>query len=104
MRLQDIANATECTTDKNSRDMSYCRWCPNCQIELPIGVPHFHIHAQKLIPACSVMCMMKMKKDLKAGKLVDMSDILEESRRKDDPSVYYNHIYANGLLETKDVV
>ena len=78
--------------------MEYCRWCPNCQIDLPVGVPHFHIHAQKLIPACSVRCMMKMKKDLKVGKLIDTTDLTAVLR--DVNAGFESPMYANGLLET----
>ncbi len=97
MRFKDIASGPECTRDKQARTLEYCRWCPNCQIDLQIGGPHFHIHAQKLVPACSVRCLMKMKKDMKSGRLIDTTDITAALR---DPSDLPNPICANGLLET----
>ncbi len=101
MRFTDVNGQVECTKDKNVSLLSECcRWCPNCQEKLWPRTPHFHIHGQKMVPACSLKCLMILKRDMKAGIVIPLTDLIYGT-----DLIYVNsRRMANGLLESEYVV
>lgn len=89
MRFTDVHTQLECVKDKNSLLLECCRWCPNCQVKFWINTPHFHIHWQKMVPACSIKCLMILKRDIRAGVAITLIDSMYVNSRR----------MANGLLE-----